>query len=232
MDEAALETRFPVGEVLPLEELPEVAGRVADVGGAEPDTRVLVVPTPELHFEPAGEVRCSGLTGTLGALVTSAGGSDAILTAGHAAPGGVARDPAGNSGFVTFSSDPARIPASAVTVDVAVIETTYAGGGPPIAGQATAAGRELVTLHGNQSGQKSAGIFAYCQFLNTPTAGGQWADVYLTDVGISQKGDSGAPVLKDGTDELIGHLVGGSGNTTSYIQDIGMQLRACGAVLR
>ena len=98
-------------------------------------------------------------------------------------------------------------------------------------GRTTVKGRDSITLFGNKSGQQGSTIQGLCEFFNVPGAGGQWAQVYLTSAGISQRGDSGGPVFKDGNDEIVGHLVGGSGQFTSYIQEIDAQLVACGATL-
>ena len=91
-DQALLSEDLPQGKPIGISDVDEVAKAMDNIGGVDRTTRVLVVPTPEFQFEPGAEVRCSGLSGTLGACVTSSGGKRGILTAGHAAPGGVARD--------------------------------------------------------------------------------------------------------------------------------------------
>ena len=68
-------------------------------------------------------------------------------------------------------------------------------------------------------------------FVHLPSMAGMWADSYITLQSISQAGDSGAPVFLQGTNTLIGHLVGGAPGVISFVQAIEVALKATGATL-
>ena len=232
-----LDTKLPEAEPVPIEQVEEIETGLADLLDGRDQLAgavVIGVPEPEPHFRNGGGVKCLGRNGTLGALVTSRDGRDGILTAGHVAQqSAIAHDDSGNTGHVAFSINPASIAAAAVTADVAVIEPVRWD--PPaltVGGTYKAVSRDQVTMVGNTTGAANADVHGYCTFFNWPGAAGAWADVYLTGAGISNPGDSGAPVFKDGTDLIVGHLVGGSGKVMSYVQDIDTQLAAAGATLR
>ncbi len=235
-DAARLEEQLPLGETVPLADAAEVRHLVLELtGGARlGGTVVLAVEEPQPHFGCGGEVRSGARRGTLGALVRSAGGRDAILTAGHvAARGAPVRDASGNSGATTFSCDPSSLIGTAPAADVAVIETR--SWDPPrlaVSGPAIAQGRQRIELHDRQGTVVAAGVQAFCTYFNWPGGAGAWADLYLTDLGVTSPGDSGGPAFLAGSDRIVGHIVGASGSTTSYVQAIDTQLRAAGATLR
>jgi hypothetical protein len=64
--------------------------------------------------------------------------------------------------------------------------------------------------------------------LFVPAMAGMWGQLYFTTAGCSVPGDSGAPVIRGGTNEIVGHVVGGATGITSYIQSIDIQLNASG----
>ncbi len=200
----------------------------------DPSTVIMSVPEPQPYFEPSDEIRCIGNRGTVGAAV-SYRGQVGVLTAGHVAPssGLPARcQHCGALASVAFTIHPAMVPALAITPDIAVViptpnlhpspkpfsKTTKLNGGTSVQMLAT-------------RGTSASLIMGYSSFIYVPSMSGMWGETYFTTVGISQPGDSGAPVVLDGTDHLAGHIVGGSGGATSYIQSIDYQLAACGASL-
>jgi hypothetical protein len=61
---------------------------------------------------------------------------------------------------------------------------------------------------------------------------GKWANVYFVTAGISQPGDSGEPVyLKSIPQATIGHVVGGTTDYYTLVQDMKFLLEATGATL-
>jgi hypothetical protein len=172
---------------------------------------------------------CNGRAGTLGAEVVTPASNAGVLTAGHAAaPVGAAVIDAISDeslGIVTFTEDPMTAPATMLCADVAVIETnsTY----EPLEVKPKGPERALpgypVTMYGS-SGTESSGIFAYSPWLHVPMMAGMWANIYMTHNAISQHGDSGAMVLLQGEDRIIGHVVGASPGMMTYVQDIEYQL--------
>jgi hypothetical protein len=215
-----------------------VSNVMRELGADAPldDIVALPIAPPEPYFAPGERVSGGGAFGTLGALVTTAAGTDGILTAGHvASPGALVQDDAGATGLVTFSIDPAQVSGPIVTADVAVIEPlSWRAMSPPctLAATATATGANAVTATGTVSGRQNGVIMGMTAYLYVPKMAGQWGDVYFTTAGISTGGDSGAPVTLAGTNDLIGHVVGGSPPTTSFVQEIDFQLKAVGATFR
>jgi len=231
-----LEMKIPLGEPIPLRELGPVLHEVTGWLGEEAPkgTVVIAAPTPQAHFHPSELAKSLASRCTLGALVETSDGDEAILTAGHAASEGArVRDSSDQSGKVVFSVDPARLPISAVSADVAVIQAdSYESQGPAVRGASKIQRLDEVTMYGARSGEKSAGIQSYCSYYEHPAGGGAWGAINLTNEGISEPGDSGAPVFRAGTDELVGHVVGGADVVMSYVQDLETQLQACGASIR
>jgi hypothetical protein len=105
-------------------------------------------------------------------------------------------------------------------------------GGPTISAAGTAGAGDNLRIHGATTGQTATQVMGFTPFLYVPSMAGMWGQLYFTTAGVTQGGDSGGPVLLDGTDQLVGHLVGASGVITSYIQAIDIQLKAVGATLR
>lgn len=224
------------GNFIPVREHSVVQEALARLGVPGASYRYLLVDPPLPHFHPSQTCTCLGLTGTLGACATAASGQPAILTAGHAvALNAIAHDAAASPGWVSFASDPASTPGVTPAADVAVVEPQSAAlgsGGPPISRAAAGGPADVIDFYGQTSGQVSSQIMGFSPFLYTPKMAGMWGQVYFTTAGVTQAGDSGAPVLRNGTDELIGHLVGASGTAMSYVQAVEFQLQASGATLR
>jgi hypothetical protein len=204
------------------------------------------VSTPEPHFGPSGEAVCHdlGTAGTLGALVTTQSGNPGILTAGHVAHV-VGRDVhCGTNlvGKVEFTVDPrkARLATDRCS-DIAVIKiddhsNQFELPRLHISGKAEAKAKDKVVKycsHPHHPNLYSAPveITGMANWIMCPL-GGMWEDTYLTDTRISDRGDSGAPVLLEGTDLLVGHIVGSSRPFPTYVQTIGSQLRASQCTFR
>ncbi|MBA2715544.1 MAG: hypothetical protein H0U51_00490 [Propionibacteriales bacterium] len=198
-------------------------------------TLVVALPPPRPQYGPGRFVESAGLPGTLGVRVQTASGADGILTAGHvASAGSVARNASGQLGDVTFSVDPAQVPAAQVAADVAVIEPHMASAWHT--GVSTGTAREPVigeqiTLFGNVSGEQTSRVIAATPALWLSSASGMWASLVMTAEAFSQGGDSGGPVQAHGSTDLLGHLVGAAGTFTSFVQKIDVQLAVTGATL-
>lgn len=226
-----------VAEALPqLYDLPEVASLLQERAEIFPrdDTVVLALPHAELHYGPGRGVRGIG-SGTLGARVQTDTGVEGILTAGHVAPAGaVVHNTSGASADVVFSIDPAQLPAAQVAPDVAVLVPHLPNAwhpGTPVTGMRVSAPGERVTLVGHESGEKTTTIVGAMPEYWVSAASGMWASVYLTAESFSQRGDSGGPVTAEKTSNLVGHVIGGSGSFTSFVQSIDVQLKVTGATL-
>jgi hypothetical protein len=60
---------------------------------------------------------------------------------------------------------------------------------------------------------------------------GLWKDIIMTDRPISKLGCSGAPVLLQDTNQIVGHVVGGTQDRT-FVQKIDCQLDASECTVR
>jgi hypothetical protein len=219
------------------------------VGDVPSGTLVLGVRAPRPGAGPADGVVCRVGSvkigdGTLGAIV-SAAGTDAILTAGHvgSSMGATAASGANPVGTISFTVSPMSQPPKVPSADVAVITIgpralsaqrltiAVSGAAIRVSGAAIAGPGDSVELYSPRGVQRDT-LFGFSSWVWSPQLPGTWADVYLTDHSISVGGDSGAPVLLQGTDELIGHVVGESANVTTFIQAIDCQLQAASCTLR
>lgn len=217
-------------------ELPEIAALLAEHDiQVPPRAVVLALPPAHPQYGTGRHVKGPGTAGTLGARVLTTSGKDGILTAGHVAPmGAVMRNHDDQLADTVFSIDPAQVPAAQVTADVAVLEPHLPSAWHPgiaVTGVTTPGIGDMVTLVGDVSGHQSSRIIAASDALWLSRSSGMWASVYLTTESFSQQGDSGAPVTAEGSSDLVGHLVGGSGVVTSYVQSIDVQLGVTGATL-
>lgn len=198
---------------------------------------------PNPQSGPGDNVSCSGVPGTLGAVVSTADGKDAILTAGHVggALGARARCGGTRIGRVTWTQDPTSASPGTPCPDVSVItldtgvpglpRLSVAGTTITVGGPTVATGNASVTSY-TAKGQRTGTILAFSSWVYSPRMAGMWGDVYITSTAISDPGDSGAPVLLQGSDRLIGHIVGGDSKNVSFIQAVDRQLRACGCTLK
>jgi hypothetical protein len=221
-----------------LREVPEALKLVGSLldGGEEalPSTVFCVgITPPRIQCGPGHEV-IGRLVGTMGMFVTTGPGQPGVLTAGHVgAPLNAVVNCQGQPiGRVVFTSDPAQHAQESVTADVAVIELMphWMPTEPLLAIRATGAavGGEIVQSFGARTSD-TANVMSRMPWLKIPSVTGQLADTYMLTKAISVEGDSGAPVLLEGTDKLIGHVVAGAGTMTSFVQAVDTQLTACGA---
>jgi hypothetical protein len=206
-------------------------------GDVPKGTVVLGLKAPSPHFGPGNSVECSGKRGTLGAIVKTTAGATGILTAGHVGEplGAVAHCEDLTIGTVTYSDDPAFKLPNTLSADVAVITVNPSAKGSlelptQIAGIAKAGSSDRIESH-CVTGCHTTGILGKSPWIFIPQMAGMWADVYLTHSPISDPGDSGAPVFLEGTNKIVGHVVGGAPGMLTFVQDIDCQLAACGCVL-
>lgn len=205
----------------------ELLAEVFDIH-APSNLEYLGVQEPELDTQFC---LCSGRGGTLGTVVLTQANTRACLTAGHVAnPVGARVTDIDESfvGVVSFSQDPSIAPSGRLSADVAVVETLGQETiGAQFKGIGTGLPGEEVVMFGS-SGINSGTLFAYAPWVAIPALVGFWADIYLTDHAISQRGDSGAAVITPDSERVIGHVVGASRPATTYIQDIEFQLAVSG----
>lgn len=211
---------------------------IENLGGQIPrDALVFGVPAPEPHCAPSEPVLVLPQNnGVLGATITTPQGAPGILTAGHVAGSmnAAAWWKGAPIGSVSFTEDPSVGPPTAALGDVAVITLSVAltGVGPSIQmkGQVQPGDDlECHTYHGVAVAPVLAGL---APWVASPNLSGLWGAIYFTMGSFSQPGDSGAPVLLAGTDVIVGHVVGGSGAYTSYVQAIDYQLAVSRCQLR
>lgn len=184
----------------------------------------LGITAPELHVSPADDVMAPN-PGTCGSHVRW-GNSQGLLTAGHV--GSLLLSAAYSKGTqigqVVFSCNPANTGAQ-VGADVALIELNH---GVPLITTITGTAQveptnNLLVMNRNR---QQVQVMGKANWLTIPSANGTYGEIYFTMGGVTQAGDSGAAVLLQGTQRVIGHVVGGSTGMTSYIQDIDYQLQA------
>jgi len=195
---------------------------------------VIVVQTGklELQADPGDPIQTT-VTGQLGAPVQWGGGASCgFLTAGHVgrSVGSIVQDSALNMvGTVVLALDPTGKGATP-EIDVAVVEVA-----------AHAWGNRL-GISGASAGSGSAAIDIYRRSYPNPIpstiqGGKGWCvvsppgaplttlnAVYLSSAGVTAGGDSGGPVMLQGTTNMIGHVAAG-GPATSCIQDVRHQMR-------
>ncbi len=169
--------------------------------------------------------------GTLGARVTTRSGRDGVLIAGHVADSvGVAvTDHGGNRlGTVVECLHPGQSPPQTASGDVAVVELdrrVAVGGLAHGRAPATVLPRDDLEIHGAATGVTRTWVRGISTFWAGPDpASGDWASVLVTRDGTTAQGDSGALVLRDGTLEPVGHVVGGVPGVYTLIQELDDQL--------
>jgi hypothetical protein len=220
----------------PLAEEGRLAAHLRDWGlSVDPATAVIPIGAPRPQFDPGGLVGApGGMRGTLGTRARSGSGEEGVFTAGHVATAGsLVHDASGRGGMVVFSIDPAQVPAMRITADIALVVPTLPvlGGGVDLhTGVGKANPGTPVTIFGAASGVQQAHVMGLITpSLYLPSMSGQWATPYMLTRAASQAGDSGAPVIRSDTRELIGHVVGGDGLSTTFVQTIDVQLAAAQA---
>jgi hypothetical protein len=195
---------------------------------------VLVQTGPvQLQYDPGDKIQTSG-TGQLGAPVRW-GTSRGFLTAGHVGKsvGTVVYDAHSNVvGSVVFALDPTGQVATPA-IDVAVIEVasgTPWGNSLGITGTTSVppTGLSAIDVYQRSSPNPvSTHVRSNAKWWIVSAPGypaTKLRGVYLSTTGVTSRGDSGGPVLLQGTTEIVGHVVAG-GPATSFIQDVRHQLR-------
>jgi hypothetical protein len=193
---------------------------------------VIIRLRPAQRFAALGD-GCQGpvMSGTIGARVITSSGSLGVLTAGHVggSTGAVMTDAGGNRlGHIVDCLDTTMAAPNVISPDVAVIELSpgvVCGGVPHSSVSATARLRDDIQLHGAVSGVTQDWVNGVSVTWAGPDpASGDWGVVLLTRAGTTDLGDSGGPVLKVGTTQLVGHIVGGDPGQYSLVQEIDYQL--------
>jgi hypothetical protein len=223
-------TELPAGTQTPLLELLATREALSEVFGPDiqewSNCAALSIPEPEIHLAP-GDPITSTQTGTCGAPVTWGNQLRGYLTAGHISPNknAAVTDGYGNRiGKVAETWIPGQGPSGA---DIAVIELANQST-PPSSLRFT--GPSMIT-HNSTSidiqkngGVLSAQVLGKFGWFYFPAVNGTYTDLYTTGNAVTQQGDSGSAANLAGSDELVGHVVGGMRGFTSLIQDANYQL--------
>jgi hypothetical protein len=185
----------------------------------------------QLQYDPGDRIQTSG-TGQLGAPVRW-GASRGFLTAGHVGKsvGTVVYDPSSNVvGSVVFALDPTGQVATPA-IDVAVVEVasgTPWGNSLGINGTSVPTGLAAIDVYQrNTPNPVSTNVRSKASWWVVSAPGHPATNlrgVYLSTTGVTSLGDSGGPVLLQGTSKIIGHVAAG-GPAASFIQDVRHQLR-------
>jgi hypothetical protein len=188
----------------------------------EEDCHVIGVVEPELYAKRLQATQ----QGMCGASVTWGNNRNGFFTAGHVAQsqGALVYDRGGDIlGTVAASWDPAS---SQTSADVAVVElaTNVSNPGLSLSGTNTISGPTNINIH-KAGSSPNVMVVTKTPWFYFKQVNGNVADLYWTERGVTQRGDSGAAATISGTDELIGHVVGGTGTYASFVQDINYQAR-------
>lgn len=191
------------------------------------DIRAWVLPPPLLQISPGARILASR-AGTIGCEVSWASGTG-FLTAGHVAgvKGHDVLAAKRKIGTVEYVNDP-RNCGTAPQADIGIV--SYASGvalsPPPALSGATVAGaNSAVTVHTLKGA--SAQIMGYCSFIYLPSIHGTLGDTYFTTASVTAGGDSGCAVSSG--NGIVGLVVAGTTNFTTYIQDIHYLLGQAGS---
>jgi hypothetical protein len=184
---------------------------------------VKYIRTPEVYLGPGDEVTASK-RGCAGARVTWNRKSPkvGILTAGHVIGSNKTARVGGSVGTVAFSIDFANS-GTTPEADVAVIELsddvdhTFKAQGSAKRGDMV----DFIIGGDSRTSQISA---VPCEGIFMKGRAGTVGYVYLAHPSVTDGGDSGALAINS-SQEVIGHLLGGSGEEFDFIQEIGFQMR-------
>jgi hypothetical protein len=228
VNSAATDAQLVAGQVVPLEGIAVLRERVAQALRGQPrwmwKIMVLGINEPSLQVSP-GQVITGPHKGTVGTPVKWSAGSG-FMTAGHVTPS-VGTDVFENTmkiGSVAWANDPAHHGTS-IEPDVAVVELLSGmSASSNLTGPSLAGPNAPITV---VSSGATDTVIGFNAFLYMTGQNATCGDIYMTGHEITQPGDSGGPVvLSNGTGtDVIGHVVGGSSNVTSFIQDMQYQLR-------
>jgi hypothetical protein len=200
-------------------------------------TRVIDVGPPAPQYAPGDQVRCVSRKGTLGLPVVTGSGAPGIMTAGHVAPLLGLRCRVGSSdiGYVSFTSDPISSARGDPEVDVAVIHCREPAYWPQlwpvISDEMNDSNLNRMQLQklGGPSGLRTAQVMMRSPAVFSPAMQGEWLDCLVSTRAMSVAGDSGALVVISSPEDppnqsVVGHVVGGDGDRTTYVQSVRMQL--------
>lgn len=220
-----------VGHPSPASETAALNLLLTELGFVPETIATLGIPKPGWQSGPA-RVSIGDNTGTLGFPVhedTMAGGSfEGFLTAGHVAQRAelAASIEGVNIGTVHRRFIPLK--GDGPGADVALIRTTFEPdryGVVSVVGSVGVLPGDEVMVH-LEGRVVAVRILADANWFLFPEHGVIYGKVYLTDTGVTEAGDSGAPVTSGR--HAIGMVVGASGRLTTIVQDIQYQLLALG----
>ena len=186
----------------------------------------------ELQYDPGDPIQTTTHTGQLGAPVQW-GSSRGFLTAGHVGQksGTTITDASLRKvGSVVYALDPTGKSATP-GIDVAVVEVPYGtpwGNTLGITGTSVATPLAAIDVYRRStpnpvaSSVRSKADWWVVTAPSTPST--TLRAIYLSSTGVTSGGDSGGPVLLQGTTKIIGHVAAG-GAAASCIQDVRRQLR-------
>jgi hypothetical protein len=200
------------------------------------DTVVVALPLPNQQFGPGDGLRCLGQRGRCGVSARDVSNAAGFLTAGHVASSRLSfvdDDAGGRVGSVGFTDRLASHRLGEDCADVAFVALdrgVRVAGGPRISQTGKVRQWDAVTAYG-KSGPRASWVRALVPSFALNTTDGAWGSVFITADSISDSGDSGAPVLLDGTDTVVGLIVAGDGATYSIVQQIDYVLSKAGAIL-
>jgi hypothetical protein len=210
-------------------------GRHGEAG--EAPIRIVGLPAAELLAGTGDRCDTPIEWGTLGARVTTKSGTEGVLIAGHVAGtnGTIVSDQAGRVlGAITVCVYPGQAPPQQASGDVAVVELEAGilfGGIAHATTPATVLPRDDLEIHGAATGTTRTWILGVSTFWTGPDpTTGDWASVLITKDGTTGPGDSGALVVRQGTIDPVGHVVGGKPGVYTLIQELDDQLVWAGGV--
>lgn len=182
-----------------------------------------IAPFPEVHGTPGDNISIPAV-GRMGCGVSWNGGNG-FVTAGHIALARGRDVYSGGTkvGTVKFVRNPATSGA-APEADVGIVESS-AGTvfSSRLAGTSLCRPNDPVIIH--KSRQTTASIMGLCSYLYISKINGTYGDTYFTRQCATVPGDSGSAVAI-GT-EVVGIVVAGTPQYTTYIQDIRYVLSRC-----
>lgn len=179
---------------------------------------------PEMQIS-SGDLLSATMNGTCGAAVVWGNNCTGFITAGHVAPNVGANVQGHNGrliGSVVYSSVPGT---SSSGADMSVVELVP---GKPMPARFTgtaniSAGQTPIDVH-IRGNTLNANVISKNAWFYMPSMSGTYIDIFQTDQGVTNPGDSGGAVTTSGTSLVIGHVVGGIGLFSSFIQDVNYQL--------
>ncbi|MCA1570382.1 MAG: serine protease, partial [Chloroflexi bacterium] len=234
------EELISVPGVLPAAELPDhLRDIIATVGLGAEEGSIAAISLPPADWA-GGPVNLTveGTGGTLGFPVrrifrTEADDtesetpdqSDALLTAAHVAPREEAEVTVGEEviGIVRQVHGPspghpgADVALIEPRVDLESLDLIEASGIARVF-----PGEEVVVHRAGARGAITVGVSGYAEWFHFTKHDLLYANLYLTEGGVTDPGDSGAPVTKDGL--AIAHVIGAAGSATTFAQDFPYQL--------